>query len=272
VDAVFDPYVDTMRFGKHTGIKTCETISTPTASWTVSTFLGHHLCIPFGPAEKTCNYCHGNGRSDGMPHYANNTTTPNSHEMHVVTNSLACSKCHYNTTRNGSSIYTTIQPALHVNGIADLTFDSENAGATYSHSNLQCTNTYCHGLSAPPTWGGVVTCGSCHGISPTNPNPGIGAHNAHNQGNHGNISTINANKSTALNYDFDCRFCHFTRNHGAGETNPGVQTAETNFNTIDVTNGYNNTGGVYTPGASNTDGNGWHYTVGTCSSNAILTD
>ncbi|MBI5695946.1 MAG: CxxxxCH/CxxCH domain-containing protein [Nitrospirae bacterium] len=269
VDAVFDPNDNTMKFGRYsTAEMTCYNVychSNGLLNAANEPYWATTYREPvWASGAKTCNYCHGTSRPDGMPSYANLSSRPNSHEAHVDGNGLGCAKCHHDTTRDGLTVYTAIQPTLHVDGGADVTFDEENPSATYNNSNLQCSNTYCHGLTAPPTWGGVATCGSCHGQSPTNPNPGVGAHNAHNAGNHGNISTANANKSTALQYDFDCRFCHFSRTHAGGEIDPGVQSAETNFNTIDVTNGYNNTGGVYTPGASRTDANGWHYTVGTC--------
>ncbi len=279
-DVYFDPTDNTMLFGKYsTSQKTCYNVychsnglldkADKPISWATK-----YATPQWASGSKTCNYCHGTSRPDGMPDYANfvNSTsgTPNSHPKHVDENKLGCSKCHYNTTRNnGASIYTTMQPSLHVNGIADVTFDSENNNGTFNgsfdHANQQCSGTYCHGRSSPPQWGGVVDCGSCHGVSPTNPNPGIGAHLIHNNGAFSLVTSVVTNASSSTTYNFTCNFCHFSRTHGGGEYITGVQTAETNFNTVTPTNGYNNNGATYTRGtATLTDTSNWHYSAGTC--------
>ena len=271
VDVVFDPNDNSMKFGRYsTAVKTCESVychSNGLLSKNNEPFWATTYAQPvWASGSKTCNYCHGNGRSDGMPHYTNTTSTPNSHSMHVETNRQSCSKCHYNTVRNGLTIVTSVHPGAHVDGTASVVFDPENPSGSYNHSNYQCSNTYCHGRMAPPTWGGVVDCGSCHGQSPTNPNPGVGAHNMHNNGAFSIVSGVITNNSNATTYDFSCRFCHYIRVHAGGEAIPGAQTAEVNFNSVNVNNAYNNAGGVYSRGAAETDANGWHYSAGTCQS------
>jgi len=267
VDAVFDPNDNTMKFGRYsTANSTCYSVychSNGLLENNQPYWATTYREPVWGSGSKTCNYCHGTSTTDGHPAYANLSTTPNSHAMHREANGIGCSTCHHDTTRdNGLSVYTTVQPSLHVNGTRDVTFDPAVTGGSFNPSNLECSNTYCHGPTAPPRWGqDAVACGDCHGNAPN-----YGAHSVHNQGNYGNISTVDANKSAGNVYDFDCRFCHFQRTHGSGEMIPGVQSAEVNFNTIDAANAYNNTGGSYTgAGTVRQDSNGWHWSGGTCS-------
>jgi len=270
VDVEFDPNDNSMKFGTYsTGNLTCYEVYCHSnglldASKSPAPYTKYAEPV-WDSGSKPCNYCHGTSRSDGMPDYFNSETTPNSHFMHVDENHQECQQCHIDTTRDGLTIYTSIDPILHVNVEGDVSFGPLNSGGIYTNANMQCSDTYCHGRTAPPTWGATnVTCGNCHGDGVDNPNPGVGQHDMHNNGNYGNISTTSANNSTQFNYDFDCRFCHFTRSHGTGPANPGVRAAEVNFNTIDVVGGYNNTGGTFFEGSSSFNDGDWDYTNAQC--------
>jgi predicted CxxxxCH...CXXCH cytochrome family protein len=277
VDVVFDPNDNTMKLGHYTTTTmTCEEVychSNGLLQNNQPYWATQYASPVWGSGKKQCNYCHGTSTTDGHPDYANVTGingSPNSHAQHRVANGIGCSMCHYDTTRdNGLTIYTTLQPALHVNGTRNVTFNKAIVGASAQFNAGTCTNTYCHGLSAPPKWGrSNVTCGTCHGDGYDNPNPGVGNHFVHNSGYYDNNTTMVNNNSSAASYDFSCRFCHYRRTHGGGMAIPGVQTAEVNFNTVDPggAGGYNNTGAYYVTGGSTfTDPvSGWKYTNGRC--------
>jgi len=276
VDAVFDKNDNTMKFGRYSSSQNmcyevyCHSnglLQNNQPFWATT-----YMQPEWGVSQVHCDDCHGNGTTDGHPGYANMSSTPNSHAQHRETNGIGCTVCHYNTTRdNGLTIYTTMQPTLHVNGERNVTFhpdfNNDPYTASFNKSNLTCTNTYCHGLSAPPVWGSsTITCGSCHGDGLNSPNPGVGNHGVHNNGWFDASSTVVTNNSDSANYDFSCRFCHFSRTHGGGQFDQNVQTAEVNFNTIDAVNGYNNTGGQYFQGPTvEVDPvSGWEYTDGSC--------
>ncbi|MBI5657165.1 MAG: CxxxxCH/CxxCH domain-containing protein, partial [Geobacter sp.] len=113
----------------------------------------------------SCKGCHGRGTSlYGEPDYANagaGLPGANSHNAKHVTSSGSCNSCH-----SGN---------VHTNGAFDVT----NAG--WNGGTKRCENSYCHsnGISATgpfvsvswPTWGGTVSCGSCHGALQVSPPP-----------------------------------------------------------------------------------------------------
>ncbi len=106
---------------------------------------------------------------------------------------FGCNLCHVNTTTDG----TTVQYPAHVNGQADVAFDTSDprldsnskyngtatVGDAATDTNDTCSNTYCHSpgndTSAPFSqapaqalqWDGTANCWSCHGDGSTTPMP-----------------------------------------------------------------------------------------------------
>jgi predicted CxxxxCH...CXXCH cytochrome family protein len=100
------------------------------------------------------------------------------HQAHLnagpLRGAMACTECH-----------TAPPQGTHPNGTVDLAWGAlaSSGGATpsFDAANHTCTN-YCHGATlggathSTPSWiGGLaeVTCGSCHGLPPPSPHPGI---------------------------------------------------------------------------------------------------
>jgi hypothetical protein len=112
------------------------------------------------------------------------------HQAHLLGNTLSngvsCNQCHTDPPARAGhpdpalcSTSTTANRAQFTWGsLANGTLYnwSPAVGPTYDYSTQGCTN-YCHGNftngnNASPTWNSTVACGSCHGTSPTTPQPG----------------------------------------------------------------------------------------------------
>lgn len=135
-------------------------------------------------------------------HNYTKATTPiisNGHNRHVNDYTFSCSRCHYGTTTDGTSIADSRK---HVNKAKDVTWNAGTDGAgVYSAS--KCTNIYCHsqGTRAPgganftdanvkpktdPTWTGTLdaTCNGCHGGKDTGPDYASGSPKSNNHDSH----------------------------------------------------------------------------------------
>jgi len=117
-----------------------------------------------------CKACHGADTDlasvAGEPNYSNGGTgvnNSNSHQKHVSAAS-DCTKCHDDTTNNGTQILGT---GRHTDGSRDVAVNSAydtNAGTKYDNYNTgtkTCSSISCHGVGTPQ-WGGTVSCEDCH--------------------------------------------------------------------------------------------------------------
>jgi predicted CxxxxCH...CXXCH cytochrome family protein len=187
--------------------------------------------VQWGGGSMTCSSCHGrsntSGTQTGAPDYTNGgagTIIANSHPKHMISQtSILCSDCHYQTTTTNNS---TIVGGKHINGTADVTFNTTKIGSLASYTpgtgSKTCSNVSCHSVgttSGNPQWGGQLTCSSCHGFPPA-----TGAHSTHVQ-DASQLTTTTyggadwyADKSTATAYVFGCGNCHpqSNANHGLG--------------------------------------------------------
>ncbi|KKL52310.1 hypothetical protein LCGC14_2286740, partial [marine sediment metagenome] len=205
-----------------------------------------------------CSGCHGSYSSSyGEPDYANTSAgavNANSHNKHVVGETIACKSCHNDTTNDGS---TTFANGIHIDGFKNVAiwsvYDSDsNKYNNYTPGvpNKTCDNIYCH-AGTQQTWGGAsLDCGSCHDANWTLP----GRHSTHYNSVTNSTSRTGGNDSVTNNYIFNCGVCHDGTQieHAGGEYEAGKRTAEVIFNT-------NIAGSV--PPASNTTG-GSYYTDG----------
>jgi predicted CxxxxCH...CXXCH cytochrome family protein len=135
----------------------------------------------------TCTDCHGTP--------PNNTSSPNTANAHPK-HSYSCSVCH-----NGAGSGTI----KHINGVADVLFDTTQAGASasFNTSAKTCSNITCHGGNTTPAWGAVGSssnCSICHGGPPTGPDGSTFPNAKKAHPNH-------------MKYGFSCSVCH----KGAGE-------------------------------------------------------
>ncbi|MRR10279.1 CxxxxCH/CxxCH domain-containing protein, partial [bacterium] len=161
-----------------------------------------------GVTQTGCSSCHG----------AEGATPPpsGSHKKHAGTeqgygNGIACAVCHgYRNYSSGSS---------HLNGSVEWDLSSISPSAAYKGLNKgetglmaptnpasygSCATLYCHsnvqsagGTAGPSsytaaTWGGTVTCGSCHTHSDTG----------------GHVSGGHSQHTAPGVTGFDCRICH----------------------------------------------------------------
>jgi predicted CxxxxCH...CXXCH cytochrome family protein len=136
----------------------------------------------WGGTAPSCTGCHGGAGAA--------TTMSGPHAKHVNSNAaggygFACSKCHYGTTQDGTTILAS--STLHVNGTkTDVVFNTADpftpAGSTWgggaTATTHTCASTYCHGnmtggINATPSWTpGTLACTACHGVPPSNHAPG----------------------------------------------------------------------------------------------------
>src|SRR5574341_52701 len=199
-----------------TGLKQCSNIychsnakgGTPVASFAT---------VIWDPAQAAmnCGSCHS-GTATG-PNYANGgagTTTANSHNKHVVTNSFGCQKCHTQTTTDGTTIRTDVTPAKHVNAnVQDVFFDATNPSGAYTTGTQTCTNLNCHNngntnrgatpASTNAVWGATPACGGCHG------NQAGKTHPVYASGGQA-TATANTHVKHVETSSLSCDFCHYT--------------------------------------------------------------
>ncbi|WP_281875311.1 CxxxxCH/CxxCH domain c-type cytochrome [Geobacter hydrogenophilus] len=170
-----------------------------------------------GTTQTGCGSCHGASGTQPPP--------TGSHSKHAGTrqgygNGISCTVCH--GYRNYSS------SAVHINGNVEWDLSTITTSATYKGANKgstgalapsdpasygSCSALYCHsnvqsanGTAGPtsygtPTWGGTVTCGSCHTHSAT------GGHVSGGHSQHTAPPDVEG---------FDCRICH----GNGGDANP----------------------------------------------------
>ncbi|WP_214174241.1 CxxxxCH/CxxCH domain c-type cytochrome [Geomobilimonas luticola] len=175
-----------------------------------------------------CGACHGGGNANGQPEYANNSLKTNSHGKHPTD----CSRCHYATTTDGTTIAT---PANHANRTYDLlqktgtifSYTYASNGGTCSGIGVAGAAGRCH-FAGNAQWGETLTCDRCHDINTLS-----GAHKRHVGGL--NLATIpfyayTANQSvggdtdgvTWKAYSFGCANCHPV-DRGVYHANDSVQ-------------------------------------------------
>lgn len=158
-------------------------------------------CHTQAEGPEACNTCHGDFNDPAKVAPPNsvdgesNTTNRGvgAHDIHLfnaqIANVAACEECHIVPTELNSNGH------LDSDGVAEVNFSGSiftSDGASYSTSDLQCSNTYCHGNfvflksesnfpnfytedqmvgnNFSPTWNQVdgtqAECGSCHGLPP----------------------------------------------------------------------------------------------------------
>ncbi len=195
----------------------------------------------------TCASCHKNMDSDA--------TATGDHVVHAQTRNIACAICHSGYTE------TTSVPTTHVDGNVNLTFTGKAVGTVYSQGTAgalgngfgTCSTSACHssgqgttGLStgltygSVPTWGGTVTCASCHKNMDTDATA-TGDHVVH-----------------AQTRNIACDTCH-------GGYTESTSTAATHVDgNVNLTFTGSATGTVYSQGTAGALGNGF----GTCTTSA----
>ncbi|GFE56444.1 CxxxxCH/CxxCH domain-containing protein [Geobacter sp. AOG1] len=162
-----------------------------------------------------CGSCHGGGNTNGQPEYANGSLKTNSHAKHPTD----CSRCHYATTTDGTTIATA---ANHVNGQYNIqpNLTTTIASYTYASTGGTCAGIGVSGLTGrchfagTAKWGDTLTCAACHDVNTLS-----GAHKRHMGGL--NLATIpfyayTANQSAGSDtdgvtwkaYAFGCGNCH----------------------------------------------------------------
>lgn len=144
-------------------------------------------------AITSCDACHGNSAATMLAAARDNST---SHQKHLNKN-YSCKVCHKNTADSSAALAAGAIGGMHVNGIADVFFDTGfNLGADtlkvgstpYTSASGTCS-VYCHsngaGTYATPDWDDATTgaCGTCHSATPTS-----GSHSAHLAASGANIA------------------------------------------------------------------------------------
>lgn len=164
-----------------------------------------------------CTTCHGKSGQTGNPSYVGypdygmedrnadqGTPKANSH-LATSHNKTSCSVCHYDTTRDGTHIYSN----SHVNGTRDVSYDPNYwvSGTTAQwNTDMSCSNVTCHGVKSG-VWGALGTCVDCHEASALL----SGVHGRHWETSAGNATAprpVYGNSSTAAYYKFMCDTCH----------------------------------------------------------------
>jgi predicted CxxxxCH...CXXCH cytochrome family protein len=117
-----------------------------------------------GAAKVSCYTCHSDGGPTGCTTCHGQPPKSGAHLTHVVEQKLDCTTCHVKPM-----IYTD---AGHLDGKVEVTLDKG------SWDGQRCSGTYCHGdtftdtsaKNQRPLWNGSdqATCGSCHGLPPSN--------------------------------------------------------------------------------------------------------
>ena len=197
-----------------------------------------------------CDGCHGGSGLSSPPkgaHGQTATTDPavGAHAQHMTTTStwhatINCNECHV--------VYGAITDQGHMDGIDEVYLDPtvippghpsgtggtmQIAGASWNATAYTCSNTYCHGGGNSPLSGGAIntplwtkvdgtqsTCGSCHGMPPTNMPNNLGPHpvdtdcgKCHPSMTPGNNTTItypalHINGTVDVSNDAPCNKCH----------------------------------------------------------------
>ena len=140
-----------------------------------------------GSTVAGCEGCHGDANSLAPPPDTSGLTdtterTVGAHRAHVEGSSnaaaVACGDCHVVPEAVGDAGHLDPAPA-------EVVFSGRSLPAvalpSWDGGSLTCSNTYCHGADSSggahldPTWttvdGSQSTCGSCHGMPPTESHP-----------------------------------------------------------------------------------------------------
>ncbi len=158
-------------------------------------------CHTQSDGPKACNTCHGdfsNSEHKAPPRGVSSSSAAiGAHSAHLYNNkfgaAVACNECH--------KVPTNVADAGHIDTLAvraEVKFEfgslnkkvlpgsSLNPVPEYDSTSYTCSNIYCHGtmkggnVSNSPVWNaptGSIKCGSCHGISDTDPIPNSSPHN-----------------------------------------------------------------------------------------------
>ncbi|NVN98888.1 MAG: CxxxxCH/CxxCH domain-containing protein [Geobacteraceae bacterium] len=178
-----------------------------------------------------CNGCHGTpALPDGIfasftslagePNYANMTAAGqrNSHKTHTrggrSVGTTICTSCHASTVDASIAGRLRSYSTSHLNRAIDVKLAAAIQGS-YSANAKSCLNTYCHGSTPSPEWGGATpACNGCHSAEGSGfAARGAGAHSLHYQstvmpekGSYGAMPA--ASLSTESSYTFTCSSCH----------------------------------------------------------------
>ncbi|MBI4823057.1 MAG: CxxxxCH/CxxCH domain-containing protein [Nitrospirae bacterium] len=225
-----------------------------------------------GDAYGNCsnNYCHSTGGTSptykvptwgdagtgacGTCHGATSGTPPSTgnHAKHAGSTEVyqyKCYKCHTDAVNNNApaTISTKGFSTYHVNTTSDVTIEAYTAnsvpgGGIYNTTADQCSNNYCHSnakveTSAEvynvPTWGGTLSCTSCHSTPPSYTNGGAGTSTANSHPTHGT----------------ECQKCHNqTTSNGTSIRTDISPTKHVNANIQDVFFNSMNPDAIYTAG------------------------
>lgn len=172
-----------------------------------------HAAVNWGSGPIVCDSCHGFG-----PSYTTGFPKANSHVKHVTDRGITCDKCHWLTTRTGSSI---TDYAAHVNITYDVVNSAGSLTYTFNTAGGSCSGAFgCHGDA---TWGGTIPaqsyadCVSCH-KTVMNSRRQIVDSNADGTGAGGDfIKTSHHHYGASVTItNADCQVCHDTSRHPGG--------------------------------------------------------
>ncbi|MDA8429217.1 MAG: CxxxxCH/CxxCH domain-containing protein [Geobacteraceae bacterium] len=222
-----------------------------------------------------CDQCHGDGISLAAPQDGSHPNTTNKHGLYYGSTVAVCAKCHADHTAETNKFAhatsagnralilqgTSFPATATYSKAADLAYPAYLTTAA-ANRNGTCTNLYCHSqgtggtnqadgravsaAAIAPTWGGTVTCASCHtGGTTTGPTYVNNTLKANMHASH-----------TKAGVAYTCDVCHFN------VTSNG--TAITNYS--------KHANGFYNISANTTKTPAFRYTFaasgGTCSNTA----
>ena len=143
-------------------------------------------------APADCSQCHGVAPSSGS-----HPVTGSKHAAYFGTGTGSCVKCHADHT-------VDTKPFAHATSVGGRGIEVKfTGGGSFTSGTNQCSNVSCHSngqsglanLTTTPTWGGGVTCASCHGD---------GTSGAALSGNHAS----HVNNAGTLGSNYGCVECH----------------------------------------------------------------
>jgi len=218
------------------GYSTCST-----ASCHVSAYGTGYITTPVWGSTAGCGNCHAIDAT-GAP-------ATGSHNKHLTTVAV-CASCHTGAVKDTSG------GSAHLDGNVDVTngYPANVAKHTAGSGYSTCSNIYCHSnvqapggasgasIFATPTWGGSVTCSSCHTDMSTTTDLTLGTHMRHT--------------NTPGVAQYACSMCH-----GAGYSTTTVTYPPHVNNNIDISFTGAASGTTYSQAGSNPPGNGY----GNCS-------
>lgn len=137
-------------------------------------------CLPcHSKTPEDCSVCHGSANNPAPPrdldkHTATALRSVGAHQAHLTGGyfggPVACSECHIVPVRYDDPGHLDPETKVVFGSLA------KTGGKTPVWDGLTCSNTHCHGASAP-RWTAVgvgeAICGDCHGIPPPAPHPPV---------------------------------------------------------------------------------------------------